>query len=180
MINLFNLMPIGTLDGGRVAGALSKYFLLSGLGIAGLCIYTGALSSPLFYLIALAASYSTAKRFFPNWLGAVEDLPLNYYNINNHQRLAVSVAYLGLIIALLAAMEVNRRYKKSPRQIMSEMQQEKEEARKTSDVDWDFSEGGQENLNTTLGWMDYLDSSGDADIAEPVDASRGERGSQWV
>jgi hypothetical protein len=25
MINLFNLMPIGTLDGGRVAGALSKY-----------------------------------------------------------------------------------------------------------------------------------------------------------
>lgn len=33
MINLFNLLPIGSLDGGRVTSALSPYFQLVGLGV---------------------------------------------------------------------------------------------------------------------------------------------------
>ena len=50
MINLFNLLPIGSLDGGRVAGALSPYLLVAGLGAGGLLIYNGVISNPIFYL----------------------------------------------------------------------------------------------------------------------------------
>jgi Zn-dependent protease len=41
MINLFNLMPIGSMDGGRIGGALSKYAGVVGLGIGGSMIYAG-------------------------------------------------------------------------------------------------------------------------------------------
>ena len=33
MINLFNLMPLGSMDGGRIAGALSPWMNVAGLGI---------------------------------------------------------------------------------------------------------------------------------------------------
>jgi Zn-dependent protease len=54
MINLFNMLPIGSMDGGRIAGALSPYAGVAGLGIGGLLAYSGEIHNPLFYLILLA------------------------------------------------------------------------------------------------------------------------------
>merc|ERR1712176_162018 len=62
MINLFNLLPIGSMDGGRVAEILSKWFLLAGWGTGAALLYHGVLSSPLFYLIMLSATWTTGKR----------------------------------------------------------------------------------------------------------------------
>lgn len=54
MINLFNLLPLGSMDGGRIAGALSPYAGVAGLGMGGALAYSGAVQNPLFYLILLA------------------------------------------------------------------------------------------------------------------------------
>lgn len=35
MVNLFNLLPIGSLDGGRISGAISPYVGVAGLGLGG-------------------------------------------------------------------------------------------------------------------------------------------------
>ena len=47
-------------------------------------------------------------------------LPPNYYRINPLQRGTVTVAYVGLICALLAAMDANQKYKKPPEVLMRE------------------------------------------------------------
>ena len=56
MLNLFNLLPIGSMDGGRIAGAISPYMQLAGLGAGGALIYAGVVHHPIFYLIMLAGS----------------------------------------------------------------------------------------------------------------------------
>lgn len=115
MINLFNLLPIGSMDGGRWVGALSKYVGVAGSGLGGYIAYSGAVSNPLFYLIWLAGTYETFQRFY-NPL----HLPPNFYKISMGQRAVLTGGYFGLVVALLAAMAVNQRNKKSPEVIVRE------------------------------------------------------------
>lgn len=121
MINLFNLLPVGILDGGRIASALSSpYAGLAGLGLGGALAYSGTISNPIFYLVLLAGGWETFQRFYNP--GSV---PPNYYKITTGQRIAITGAYFGLIGSLLAAMAVNQRYQKPPEVLMLEQQREK-------------------------------------------------------
>jgi Zn-dependent protease len=61
MINLFNMMPIGSMDGGRIVGALSPYASLAGIGMGGMLAYQGVVQNPLFYLILLAGGYDVSR-----------------------------------------------------------------------------------------------------------------------
>ena len=115
MINLFNLLPIGSMDGGRWAGALSKYVGVAGVGLGGMIAYQGLVANPLFYIILLAGSYETFQKFYNPHL-----IPPNYYAITNVQRLTLTASYFGLIVALLMAMEANQRHRKSPEQLIRE------------------------------------------------------------
>jgi Zn-dependent protease len=66
MINLFNMLPIGSMDGGRMADCVSPYLGAAGVvGGAGL-VYVGAVHNPIFYLILLSGGYTSAKRLFGN------------------------------------------------------------------------------------------------------------------
>lgn len=117
MINLFNLLPIGSMDGGRWAGALSKYVGVAGVGLGGAIAYSGVVKNPLFVLILLAGGYETFQKFYnPHFL------PPNYYKITGTQRAALTGSYFGLIVALLAAMEANQRHRKSPEALIRERQ----------------------------------------------------------
>lgn len=90
MINLFNMLPLGSMDGGRIAGALSPYAGVAGLGMGGLLIYSGSIYNPLFYLIYLAGAYETFQRFYnPN-----QYTPPNYYKITPVQRSVLTGGYL--------------------------------------------------------------------------------------
>jgi Zn-dependent protease len=120
MVNLFNLLPLGSMDGGRIAGALSPYMNLMGLGMGAGLAYTGAIHNPVFYLILLAGGYETFQRFYNPG-----SIPPNYYKITPLQRTAIGLGYAGLIGGLALAMDVNERYKKPPEVLERERALEK-------------------------------------------------------
>eukprot|EP00529_Nitzschia_sp_RCC80_P019592 CAMPEP_0113481796 /NCGR_PEP_ID=MMETSP0014_2-20120614/22590_1 /TAXON_ID=2857 /ORGANISM="Nitzschia sp." /LENGTH=430 /DNA_ID=CAMNT_0000375297 /DNA_START=63 /DNA_END=1352 /DNA_ORIENTATION=- /assembly_acc=CAM_ASM_000159 len=120
MINLFNLLPLGSMDGGRIGGALSPWMNVAGLaGGVGLA-YTGAIHNPVFYLILLAGGYETFMKFYD----PAAYLSPNYYKITPGQRAAIGLGYVGLIGSLALAMDINERYKKSPEQLIREQEGE--------------------------------------------------------
>ena len=121
MINLFNLIPIGMLDGGRIGNALSPFAGVVGVGISGSMIALGQVSNPIFYLITLAGGYQTGMRLWNNYNGYVDPtLPKNYYNISSSQRMTIGAGYFGLLGVLFTTMAVNERYKKSPERLIYE------------------------------------------------------------
>ena len=62
MINLFNLLPIGSMDGGRIAGAIHPSLGALGVLAGGGLIYAGAVHNPIFYLILGTGAYSSGRR----------------------------------------------------------------------------------------------------------------------
>lgn len=119
MVNLFNLLPLGSMDGGRIAGALSPWMNVAGLGAGGALAYTGAIHNPIFYLILLAGGWETFQRFYNP--GAI---PPNYYRITPAQRGMIGLGYVGLIGSLALAMDVNERFKKPPEVLVREREAE--------------------------------------------------------
>ena len=121
MINLFNLIPIGMMDGGRIGKALSPYAGVAGVGIAGSMIALGQVSNPIFYLITMGGAYQTGMRFWNDYKGIVDtSLPRNYYLISNRDRMKIAGGYFGLLGFLFTTMAVNEHFKKSPERLMYE------------------------------------------------------------
>eukprot|EP00611_Tribonema_gayanum_P012229 TRINITY_DN22862_c0_g1_i1.p1 TRINITY_DN22862_c0_g1~~TRINITY_DN22862_c0_g1_i1.p1 ORF type:complete len:422 (+),score=102.84 TRINITY_DN22862_c0_g1_i1:138-1268(+) len=115
MINLFNLLPIGDMDGGRIGKAISPLVAVSGLGLGGLMIYQGVVQNPIFYIIMLAGTYSTGMRLF-----GYEVMPKGYYDIPLRTKTGISAAYVALVAALMFAMQQNNKRRKTPRQLKAE------------------------------------------------------------
>ncbi|KAL3797632.1 hypothetical protein HJC23_013464 [Cyclotella cryptica] len=113
MINLFNMIPLGMMDGGRICGAISPYAGLVGMGLGGTMAYQGMIHNPIFYLILLGGGYETFMRFYD----PLGHSPPNYYRITNGQRAAITGGYFALVGALFAAMEWNRQYMVPPEQL---------------------------------------------------------------
>ena len=113
MINLFNLIPLGSLDGGRICGAISPYAGVVGIGVGGLMAYEGMIHNPIFYLILLGGGYETFMRFYD----PLGHAPPNYYRITSAQRMAITGGYFGLVGALFAAMAWNQQYMLTPEQL---------------------------------------------------------------
>ena len=116
LINLFNLLPIGSMDGGRICGAISPYIGVVGLSGGGAMIYYGVVSNPIFYLIMMAGTYQTFSRFM-GWEEESED----YYRISGVDQASLFAAYVALIGGLILAMRENNRSRKTPKQLQYEM-----------------------------------------------------------
>jgi hypothetical protein len=115
MINLFNLLPIGELDGGRIAKAINPLVNIAGLGIGGFMIYEGIIGNPIFYIIMLAGTYTTGARLL-----GYEKIDPSYYEIPLHKKAGITAGYVALIAALLLAMRENNKRRKTPRQLQAE------------------------------------------------------------
>jgi Zn-dependent protease len=99
MLNLFNLLPISPLDGGRITAVISPRVWLIGIPLlAALFFYR---PSPMLIMIALLA-YPQIKKALSKDAGA-SDMPEGYYDIPIETRVNYGVLYLGLA-AFLAIM----------------------------------------------------------------------------
>lgn len=98
LINLFNLVPVTPLDGGRVLSLLSKWFNVAGLVVAaGLLLYemsVGTTVSPVLFLVLIFGAFSTFQRFRSTALNPA------YYAVDARTKLTIGLLYLGLLLAL--------------------------------------------------------------------------------
>ena len=113
MINLFNLMPVLPLDGGRATSVLSPWIVAA--GSAGMCaaVFNGSITSPMGHIIALMSVFGTYQAFF----GERERF---HENTGAREKMRVGASYLALVVGLMGAMAINNRYRKSPAQIRHE------------------------------------------------------------
>jgi len=96
ILNLFNLIPVSPLDGGRIAGVFSRVFWVLGyaLGAAALW-YT---RSPILLIVMVIGLITLIQR----WRHPIP----GYYDVPRGRRLAIALAYLALIAALIATLPV--------------------------------------------------------------------------
>ena len=94
LINLFNLIPVSPLDGGRIAGAFTRTFWIVGyaLGIVAL-VWT---RSPLLLIVLLVGLFTLVQR----WRHPVP----GYDSIPRSRRLVAGLGYLALVAALAASL----------------------------------------------------------------------------
>lgn len=118
MINLFNMIPLGSMDGGRIGNAISPAFGLAGLGLGGFLIYTGGVSNPIFYLLMITGAISSFGRVFG---GDEQVYGPHFYRIGGRKQATLFLGYVALIGGLITGMAVNNQYKKSKKQIEYEL-----------------------------------------------------------
>ncbi len=100
-LNLFNLLPIVPLDGGRAVAALHPAFWQVGLvGLAALTIF---FPNPIMILILVVGALELWNR----WRARDTPEGQQYYRVTAWQRVAVAVVYLGLAAALGLAMSAS-------------------------------------------------------------------------
>ena len=128
IINLFNLLPIGHLDGGRVADAISPWLSAAGLGLGGIVVYAGIVSNPIFYLVLLGGTFQVGSRIydvvFPSLESKIKEQQRIKKRITNRGPMVlVGLVYAALVASLLIAMRLNNQGRKTPSQIRREKQQ---------------------------------------------------------
>ena len=94
-LNLFNMLPVVPLDGGRAMAALSP--VLWFVGFALLIGITIAFPNPILIIIVLFGALETWKR----WKERKSSEARRYYDVSPRNRLLVASAYIA-IVALLA------------------------------------------------------------------------------
>jgi Zn-dependent protease len=98
-LNLFNLLPVLPLDGGRAMAALSPWMWL--VGFALLVAAAIAFPNPIMLLILLLGGMETWRR----WRGRKTPEAQRYHKVTAGTRVAVAVVYVGLAVALGFAMD---------------------------------------------------------------------------
>jgi Zn-dependent protease len=95
LINLFNMLPVVPLDGGRAMAALTPVMWL--VGFAMLVALTIAFPNPILLLIVLFGGLELWRR----WQERKSPAARQYYDVSPRNRLLVAATYIA-IVALLA------------------------------------------------------------------------------
>jgi Zn-dependent protease len=98
LINLFNLLPVVPLDGGRAVAALHP--ALWGFGLAALVALEVFRPNPILPIIIIFGALELWRR----WKGRHDPQYVGYYKVPPAQRAAVFVVYVGLAAFLVFAM----------------------------------------------------------------------------
>jgi Zn-dependent protease len=99
-LNLFNLLPVVPLDGGRAMAAMAPSLWLVGfLGMLGLGF---ALGNPILFVFAAIGGFESWRRW--KLIKQRSLVTAAYYRVSPRARLAVGCVYVGLIFTLGLAM----------------------------------------------------------------------------
>ncbi|HBC86202.1 MAG TPA: site-2 protease family protein [Lentisphaeria bacterium] len=93
-LNLFNLAPIGVLDGGRVVSALSLWLWIIGFVIMGFLIYMNP-NFILFLIIFMSLPYMWTQ---------YKNRKSDFFKVTLAQRLLLTFLYFGLIALMVVGM----------------------------------------------------------------------------
>lgn len=100
-LNLFNLVPITPLDGGRAMAALSPWMWFAGLVVFAVLAFTSP--NPIILIILVLGGLDTYRRFKAYRAGGQESR--RYYAVSPRNRALVLAVYLGLIAVLVLGMD---------------------------------------------------------------------------
>jgi Zn-dependent protease len=100
-LNLFNLLPVVPLDGGRIAAAIHP--ILWFLGFIGLIALVFFAPNPLLIVIALVVGLELWRR----WQERGTPEAASYYQVKPWQRVVTTVAYFGLAALLVLGMSAS-------------------------------------------------------------------------
>ena len=99
-LNLFNLLPVIPLDGGRAMAAMAPWMWF--LGFAAMIPLAFIFPNPIIFLILLVAGFETHKRWKLRKAGGEEQRA--YYRVKPLDRALVAAVYLSLIALLVVGM----------------------------------------------------------------------------
>jgi Zn-dependent protease len=97
-LNLFNLLPIVPLDGGRAAAALSPSLWI--IGLIGILAFVVLFPNPIILIIAFVVAIEGWRR----WRERKSPEAQEYYRVAPRNRVLVAAVYLGLIALLTLGM----------------------------------------------------------------------------
>jgi Zn-dependent protease len=101
-LNLFNLIPMVPLDGGRAMAAMTPWVWIA--GIAGLAALAFIFPNPIMVLILIFGAYETYRRWQQRRRGGL--MGASYYKVSPRNRAVVGAVYLGLIALLVLGMHL--------------------------------------------------------------------------
>jgi Zn-dependent protease len=99
-LNLFNLLPVLPLDGGRAMAALTPWMWV--VGFALLVAATVVFPNPIMLLVLLLGGVETWRR----WKARKSPESQRYSRVRPRTRVAVAVTYVGLAVALAVGMDL--------------------------------------------------------------------------
>jgi Zn-dependent protease len=99
LINLFNMIPVPPLDGGRICAAVSPWFWIIGLFLLGAAlVFFHSLTSIIIIILVLVVALPRIKQtLFGQPTPELQD----YYSTHISKRLMMALLYLFLIAVLL-------------------------------------------------------------------------------
>jgi Zn-dependent protease len=100
LLNLFNLLPVLPLDGGRAMAAMAPWMWF--VGFAALIPLLIFFPNPIFLIILLFAGYETYNRWMRRRAGGEREAA--YYRVRPLHRAMVASVYLSLIALLVIGM----------------------------------------------------------------------------
>jgi Zn-dependent protease len=105
LLNLFNLLPMLPLDGGRAVGAMSPAFWILGIVMMVALLFVTPLN-PIFLLILALVAFSGGKEIWRRWKMRNTPEGQAYNDIELRYRVMVGLVYFGLIAGLALLMAI--------------------------------------------------------------------------
>ncbi len=100
-LNLFNLLPVVPLDGGRAMAAMAPWMWFLGLGaLVGLMLIY---PNPILLIIVFFGAMETWRRWKQRGTRTLEQAA--YYRVSPRNRALIGAVYIGLIVLLVLGME---------------------------------------------------------------------------
>ena len=102
-LNLFNLVPVLPLDGGRAMAAMAPWMWL--IGFAAMVAMVFVWPNPILFIVILFGGMETWRRWKQRKQG--EEGNAAYYRVSPRARLLVGLVYVGLIVACVLGMDAS-------------------------------------------------------------------------